>query len=731
MIEYSGKNCFLVPYQFRIFLLAMSLILFLLSGNSCKQQPLVPNSKKSEFETLQWTNSNKYIRAGRYLEYFFDPYNTATARNIIDNQKEYVFKKNQSEYASFGFINFNIWIKFTINNSTDTTEKILLEFANPQLRNLDIYVVQNEKILEQFKMGIHLAPKKRLFEHENYILPQQLLPDTKKTYLVRVRTDEAANVPVFVWSRSSFYRSDRLRTLAFGLFFGLIVAMALYNFFLYLTVKDITYLYYVLYLTFFCGFFISVYGYGILLLYSWVVVFYGKTAPFFSILTSIFALKFSRRFLLLNKSLPKLSRAIQIVLIGHYIGLVMIVLFGKPVPVLVGNIFPICSILILVPAAIIRVYQKFQPARYFLWAWSLLILGVSLYILQNFGLIRGNFVTQFGQLIGAAMEAVLLSFALGYRINDLQKTEEKTRIKAHEDQARALKLQQQMASSFERFVPRDFLKYLNRSRIIDIQHGDVVQKKMTVLFTDIRDFTSLSEKLGSQVIFELLNAYMGKMAPVVQKQGGFIDKFIGDAIMALFDDPASAVRASITMVNEMKDLASNQGLNDIELQTGFGIHYGELMLGTLGSPQRLETTVIGDTVNLSARIESVTKKYQTRIIVSDTVFRAVHDVPDIMIREIDSVYVKGKERPVVLFEVYNNDKEEIRNLKNMNQDLFMSGLAYFRSGEFSKARELFEQYQNKYAFDPIVSLYLSRLDNLEKDTDRKDTWTGIYDTWSA
>jgi len=134
-----------------------------------------------------------------------------------------------------------------------------------------------------------------------------------------------------------------------------------------------------------------------------------------------------------------------------------------------------------------------------------------------------------------------------------------------------------------------------------------------VLFTDIRDFTALSEKVGTEATFVFLNKYLEIMEPIIMSHCGFIDKFIGDAIMALFSDPESAVLAAMEMANSTQNLPLEDGS---VLQTGFGIHYGELILGTVGSENRLDTTVIGDTVNLASRIESLSKECAARILVS-------------------------------------------------------------------------------------------------------------------
>lgn len=141
---------------------------------------------------------------------------------------------------------------------------------------------------------------------------------------------------------------------------------------------------------------------------------------------------------------------------------------------------------------------------------------------------------------------------------------------------------------------------------------------MAVLFTDIRGFTNFSEKLEPEKVFIFINKYLEQMEPIIQKYDGFIDKFIGDAIMALFPNENKALLAGIEMI-----FASSQVYlpDKSTLEIGIGIHSGELILGTIGSPSRLDTTVIGDTVNLASRIENLNKEYGTKLLVSEEVIK--------------------------------------------------------------------------------------------------------------
>ena len=179
-------------------------------------------------------------------------------------------------------------------------------------------------------------------------------------------------------------------------------------------------------------------------------------------------------------------------------------------------------------------------------------------------------------------------------------------IEAHKDEL------QNMVDAFERFVPQEFLRILNKESITDVQLGDQIQEEMTVLFSDIRDFTLLSEKMTPEENFKFTNSYLSRMEPSIRAYHGFVDKFIGDAIMALFPTNAQdAVQAAVDMLQALFEY--NQDRSKVHydpIRVGIGINTGALMLGTVGGQSRMDGTVISDAVNLASRIESMTGVYQ-------------------------------------------------------------------------------------------------------------------------
>ncbi len=209
----------------------------------------------------------------------------------------------------------------------------------------------------------------------------------------------------------------------------------------------------------------------------------------------------------------------------------------------------------------------------------------------------------------------------------------------------------ELNTAYRRFVPQEFLDFLGKEKFSDIRLGDQVEKEMTILFTDIRDFTAISERMTPQENFRFINDYLSFMEPVIIKNNGFIDKYIGDAIMALFPgNPDNALFAAIEMRNALQKFNNfKKDMKDIDM--GIGIHTGRLMLGVIGGNNRMDGTVISDAVNLAARLEGLTKKYNKAIITSQETIEKLKYKNKFNFEEIGMVHVKGKEMAVKVFAV--------------------------------------------------------------------------------
>lgn len=272
--------------------------------------------------------------------------------------------------------------------------------------------------------------------------------------------------------------------------------------------------------------------------------------------------------------------------------------------------------------------------------------------------------------------------------------------------------------SYNRFVPREFLKFLGKDSIIDVQLGDQVQQEMTILFSDIRSFTTLSESMTPKENFDFLNAYLKRVSPVIRNNSGFIDKYIGDAVMALFPEvPDDALRAAVEMQKQVYDYnLKRQKSGHLPIAIGIGIHTGNIMLGMIGEEQRLEGTVISDAVNLTARLESLTKVYGASILISGQTLSKLDNAVDYNCRFIDKVQVKGKTELIAVFEVYDSNTHEIFDLKSQTLGIFEQAIFCYHNKKISEAFQLFQEVLRINKEDRVAMLYIKRCQQLQNYT---------------
>jgi class 3 adenylate cyclase len=273
----------------------------------------------------------------------------------------------------------------------------------------------------------------------------------------------------------------------------------------------------------------------------------------------------------------------------------------------------------------------------------------------------------------------------------------------------------QFSEASSRFVPRQFLQFLGKESIVDVKLGDSVQKEMSVLFSDIRDFTTLSESMTPEDNFKFINAYLSRMEPAIIAHEGFIDKYIGDAIMALFGGSADdAVKAGIAMLHRLAEYNQyrvNSGY--VPIQIGIGINTGSLMLGTVGGQNRMDSTVISDAVNLASRLEGLTKKYGASLLISHHTFAQLEDVNRYSFRIIDRVQVKGKSAEVSVYEVFDADPPKLREGKLITKTTFEEALLHYNRHSLTYAARLFEEVLRLNPEDRAAQIYLERCQGIK------------------
>jgi signal transduction histidine kinase/class 3 adenylate cyclase len=257
--------------------------------------------------------------------------------------------------------------------------------------------------------------------------------------------------------------------------------------------------------------------------------------------------------------------------------------------------------------------------------------------------------------------------------------------------------------SLRRFVPQGALEILGHENVVDVRLGDTTERELAVLFSDVRGFTGLSQKRSPAEIFALLNQCYARIGPVVRSAGGFVDKYIGDGLMALFPNGAeAAVRAAVAMQRALTEPIEGE-----ELRIGVGIHVGPTMLGTLGEPDRFDATVISDAVNLASRVEGASKQLGAKLLVSRATFESLPEGAAFEARGLGRVQVKGREGFVEVVEILDAEEPELAREKAASREAFASAVERFIAGDWSAACAGFGAIVDTNITDAAAMLYLA------------------------
>lgn len=267
-----------------------------------------------------------------------------------------------------------------------------------------------------------------------------------------------------------------------------------------------------------------------------------------------------------------------------------------------------------------------------------------------------------------------------------------------------------MSAAFSRFVPLEIVQFLNKQSILDVQLGDNVPMEVTVMFMDIRSYTTLAEGMTPNEAFEFLIALFQQVGPIIEDNGGLVNQFLGDGLMALFPgSPDDAVSAAVRVQKEVQRFnAQRRKGGEIPIVVGIGLHTGQVILGIIGDKYRRSGNVISDTVNLASRVEGLTKTYGARIAASEETLSQVRHLDDDAHRRLDEVRVKGRASPVVVHEIFAGDDDVQIQRKRETRSHFEQAARLYRQEQFREAEALLEEILSLNADDQAAALLRQR-----------------------
>jgi len=295
----------------------------------------------------------------------------------------------------------------------------------------------------------------------------------------------------------------------------------------------------------------------------------------------------------------------------------------------------------------------------------------------------------------------------------------------------ALEREEAMRRIYEitaKFVPYEFIGSLGHNVITDVKLGDQVEKIVTVLFTDIRDYTSLSEQMTPEENFQFVSSYNERMGPIIRNHNGFINQYLGDAIMALFPESAEkALAAAIEMQRNIQEFNAIQKIKDLPpIKMGIGMHTGPLIMGITGDKDRLDATTISDAVNTASRIESLTKYYKVGILLSEITLQQILHPELFHLRYLGKVQVKGKQSSIGIYECFSSDSEDQVNKKEKTLSIFNEGMYHYLNKSFENAVNSFESVTDINPQDLTTQFFLDNsIRYLQKGV--PDNWSGVIE----
>ena len=618
---------------------------------------------------------------------------------------------------NLGYLDEPVWIRIDLAGSSE--DLTMLEVAYPNLDAIDAFYVRDGEVLSQVETGDRSLFAERAWPHRNFIFP---LDSEAEFIYLRVQTSTSMQVPLLFWDADQFSRHDQGALLRQGIFLGVLIVMALYNLFIFAGTRETSFILYVGYV--FSIAFYQAFHHGLTYQFLWPASpdWHNISGGLFISGAVFFVSLFSREILVLSKTSPVLHQYLKIAAAIAGTLFLMSFAFSYSVIARLVIVLAIPTALLIISAGVILWYRGMRPAKFFTLGWTAFLGGTIIFGLSKLGFLPHNVLTENALQVGATIEVLLLSVALAERLNEERR--ERRRV-----QATLLGEQRALTEAYARFVPVEFTRLLGKRKITEVELGDHREMEMTILFSDVRSFTSIAEGLSPKETFMLLNEYLGRMAPIITKHGGFVDKFLGDGIMALFPvDSDAAIAASAEMLASLTEWNQEREQAQLfPLQIGVGLNSGQMMLGTIGASGRMEGTVISDCVNTAARIESLNKLYGTTVLLSESAFKSIPESHRFNFRLLDRVRVKGKTEPVMIYELLDALPPALKAQRLKTRDIFHDALYAYWGAEFERALRGFQRCSELDPEDRAIHLLHERANWQARSGSKTQDWTGAFD----
>lgn len=485
---------------------------------------------------------------GEHLRYLEDPAGTLTLEQVQAMPTRFV--QSTSAALNFSFTTSTYWFHLRLENRHASQPDWLLEAAYPLIDHYTFYVLENGQLVDTTVAGRAFPFQKRAIKNRNVVYPLTLLPGQGKEVYIRVQTSSSLQLPLRVWTPLAFHVKDHDEQVIQGIYYGILLSMLVYNFLIFLSIREISYLNYVHFIGSSILFFVSLSGYGVEYLWQESTRWALTAQPVLISFTLVGMLNFSRSFLSLDKLMPRAARLVRIMAYLMFALTVAPFVLPYSVALKLAVAGALVSALIVLSCGGIALASGTRQARYFMLAWTVLLLGISLYALKTFDLVPSNLLTEYAMQIGSAMEAVMLSFALAHRMAILKEENERIQLEAqYQLEQRVAQRTQELDDALHQLSAAnaalqeknrmDGLTGVKNRRFFDeqltteIKRSSRAQLALTLLLIDIDHFKQVNDRYGHLAGDACLRAVARAIHGCLQRPSDELARYGGEEFAAL------------------------------------------------------------------------------------------------------------------------------------------------------------------------------------------------------
>jgi diguanylate cyclase (GGDEF)-like protein len=464
-------------------------------------------------QVLNLVDGTENYPLGLHLSYFEDKEGRMSLQEVLEQETLQAFTPSKKAVPSFSFTKSSLWFRLDLHNQDSQVQRWLLECLYPPLDSINVYVVDANNNVVIYRGGDKLPFYKRAIKHRNVMFNIPLaIGDSVRIY-IRVRTDGSLQVPLALRSPRAILAKDHEEQFALGLFYGVLVAMLLYNLLIFMSIRDISYLYYVGYIVGWVLFQMSLNGLAFEYLWPESPKWGNMATPFFVGFALFGALLFTRVFLETRVHMPRFDRLLKVIAGVTVLVMVTALVANYGIAMKLGTAVTLVVVISIISAGLLSLKIGVRQARFFMLAWSALLLGILVYALKTFGVLPSNTATEYGMQLGSAAELILLSFALAHRMRLLKEDNERIQRDANESLERRVQERTQeldeallgLSSANEKLKDLSHIDgltainnraYFNEQFEFEWQRAMRIRSPMGLLMIDVDHFKRFNDTYG-------------------------------------------------------------------------------------------------------------------------------------------------------------------------------------------------------------------------------------------